>query len=199
MKNSIHVGLNKLSKLYYKILTKFYIKRVDIIIDIGCGTRPQTFFVPYIHNCIDPYKPYIDAIANSTIDTLDRIWIFNQGDWVKSIEIMKSGNINSVFLLDVIEHLDKDESLKLLKETEKLVSDQIIVYTPYGYFDQVECDGKDAWGMDGVEFQKHKSGWYPEDFGEGWKVWVLPYAHIVNSMNEPIKPSSAILAIYNKR
>lgn len=196
MKNPIYIGLNTLGKIYYYIITFTNIKHVPIIMDIGCGTRPQTFIVPDIHCCVDPYKPYLDKIER----TNDRIWLKNEGDWSAAINIMKDGVINSVFLLDVIEHVDKNDAKKLLQQTELLVKDQIIIYTPFGYFEQKETsDGKDAWGMDGIEFQRHKSGWYPSDFGNGWKVWIIPYAHIVDSLNDPIKPSSAILAIYNKR
>src|SRR4030042_5900547 len=196
MKNPLYIGLNKISRIYYDIITKLYIKNATAILDIGCGTRPQQFIKPTIHCCVDPYKPYLEKINKTT----DRIWIMINGDWSYAInDSMIKSEIDSVFLLDVIEHLDKEESIKLLKETEKLVREQIIIYTPMGFFEQKETpDGKDAWGMNGTEFQKHKSGWYPSDFGEGWTVWVIPYAHIVDSLNQSIKPSSAILAIYNK-
>jgi hypothetical protein len=197
MKNIIHLGLNQMSHIYFHLLTRFYIKTVPIVVDIGCGTRPQPYIIPYLHVCIDPYKPYLDKIE----ETKDRIWVKKCGDWKYAIDMMQKGmRANSVFLLDIIEHVNKEESLKLLKETELWVNDQIIVFTPLGYFEQKETDdGKDAWGMNGTEYQRHRSGWYPEDFGDGWTVWIIPYAHIVNSLDEPIKPASAILAIYNKR
>lgn len=197
MRNIFHLGLNKIGHLYFYLIAKFYIKTVAIIADIGCGTRPQPFIRPETHLCIDPYEPYLDKIK----ETSDRVWVKRCGDWEYATNLMEKGMwINSVFLLDVIEHIEKDESLRLLKLTESYVHDQIVVYTPFGYFEQKETvDGKDAWGMDGVEYQKHKSGWYPEDFGDGWSIWIIPFAHVVDSLNKPIKPASAILAIYNKK
>jgi len=196
MKYPFNLVLNKTSHLYYRILVKLNVNNVSTIMDIGCGKIPEKIIRPKIHYCIDPYLPYLQAIQK----TNDRFWIMVEGDWRIATDIMKKEQINSVFLIDVIEHIDKQEGENLLKLTESLISDQIIVFTPLGYLHQ-SCskDGKDGWGMDGATFQQHKSGWEPSDFGDGWKTWILPYYHIVDNLNNSIKPHGAILAIYNKK
>lgn len=56
----------------------------------------------------------------------------------------------------VIEHLEKKEGLKLIKQIEKIARKQIIVATPVGF--------QELHVYDNNPYQTHKSGWLPNDF-----------------------------------
>jgi hypothetical protein len=149
--------------------------------DIGSGKRPQAqeFFKPDIIYCFDP--TYETHISNEGIHMI-------QGTWKTAIDTMKIVPTDTVFLMDVIEHLPKQEAVSLLKETEGLVKKQIVVFTPLGFMEQ-----------DDGEWNTHRSGWLPEDFKVGWKTFVFPNFHRTGLKDRVLeKPHGALLAIYNK-
>lgn len=68
---------------------------------------------------------------------------------------LKENQFDVIVAMDLIEHLDKLDGYRLLKNMEVWASKRVIVYTPYGY---LKDDG-------------HKSGWYWNDFkGRGYDV-----------------------------
>jgi len=90
-------------------------------------------------------------------------------------------------MIDLIEHLEKKEGFELLKEAQRVARVQIIVMTPLGFFPQEYNVGdKDGWGLAGAEFQQHKSGWQPEDFGEGWDFHICEKFHLKSACHLPI-------------
>ena len=63
----------------------------------------------------------------------------------------------------VIEHLEKDDGYKLLKEMERVTRRKVIVTTPKGRVPAEEKDGN--------IFNMHKAGWEAEDFkADGYEV-----------------------------
>lgn len=169
-------------------------KSAQIVLDIGCGIRPQTLFVPQVHICADPHKEYLEHLPLSN----DRVWILLNCDWAQALQVLFSP-IDTVFLLDVIEHLDKAEGLWLLSLTQERVRKQIIIYTPHGYLEQKHPDGKDAWGFNGGKWQEHKSGWTTEDFGAGWVTNVLGGIIRADNKGTPLSPPrDALEAVFTK-
>src|SRR5574337_14847 len=39
-----------------------YLRRVDTVLDIGCGIRPQKYITPKKHYCVDPHAQYLDHV-----------------------------------------------------------------------------------------------------------------------------------------
>ncbi len=70
-----------------------------------------------------------------------------------------------IYLLDAIEHMTRPAGELVLKLAKALGPKQIVVFTPKGFLPQ---EG-DAWGLGGEEWQRHRSGWKPEDF-PGWYI-----------------------------
>lgn len=66
--------------------------------------------------------------------------------------------------MDLIEHLEKIEAIKLLKKMEKIGRKKIIILTPNGFTNQDEWDNN--------PYQVHKSGWSKKDFEKmGYRVF----------------------------
>lgn len=177
------------------------IAKTDIVLDIGCGIRPQNFFTPKVHICIEPFEQYREIIKphfpdNSTV-------LFFKEDALKSMEILDDNSVDSVFLLDLIEHLDKEDGHRLLSEADRVARKQIIVYTPLGFYPMhfQQSGEKDAWGLDGNELQEHKSGWEPKDFGKGWDFYICKNCHPAFLKHEIEKGVrySALMAIRTKK
>ena len=119
------------------------------------------------HICIEPHPEYQQwlgergyrVIGLTAIDFLE---------WARPAD--------AIFLLDVIEHMEKPEALEVLAHCKRLAK-QVVVFTPLGFHPQHYQPGdKDAWGMNGTYWQTHRSGWLPEEF-EGWATLVDEHFH----------------------
>lgn len=168
----IWINKEKLFATVKKTLTP-----VKTVLDIGCGIRPQDLQTPDTHICVDPFPQYIkelqNKIKNNNNDTLS---IFIQADWAEILKLLPSKSVDNVYLLDVIEHLDKEEGRKLLQASDRIARNQIIIFTPLGFVPQNPV-GKDAWGLDGVSLQTHQSGWEFSDFDRSWEIFVSKNFH----------------------
>ncbi len=172
------------------------IKKTDTVLDIGCGIMPMKFFVPKIHILVEPFVDYVKMLQYK-YSHLNHIIIINQNS-LDFLPTVPSKSINSVFLLDVIEHMDKEKGKLVLKEMERIAKDQVVIFTPLG-FEEQDCESEevDGWGLKGTKFQQHRSGWYPEDFENGYDFYVCKDFHQINWKGENIEPFGCFFAIKN--
>jgi len=142
------------------------IKPASIVLDIGSGIRPQQIISCDTHYCVEPYGPYRAELKRKYphVSTMDC-------DWERCTRSFKPRSVDTIFLLDVIEHLDKSIATDLLERTIPIARKQVVVFTPLGFVEQSHPDGVDNWGMKGGAWQEHKSGWWPNDF-EGWDITI---------------------------
>lgn len=175
------------------------IKPVLVGLDIGTGIVPHDYLKAAVYVCCEPYAEYINVLTEKISGEKDQIFVINQGDWLDCVSVLECNSVDSVYLIDVIEHLPKEDGEKLLKITEKIAKKQIVIFTPLGLVEQETLKGgKDAWGLSGAEYQEHKSGWMPEDFDETWDVYACKNFHTSNNIGEKIeKPFGAFWAIKN--
>lgn len=161
------------------------IEHVDVVLDVGCGVRPQKFFSPAVHICCEPHQEYIEVLK--TLVGNDPRFVFLQRDWEEVLRLLPDKSVDSVFILDVIEHLKKQGGRCLLKESERVARRQLVVFTPLGFMPQ-EAGDVDAWGLTGVKWQKHQSGWLPHDFDKTWKIFACKEFHLKYSSGEECEP-----------
>ncbi|MEI6706194.1 MAG: class I SAM-dependent methyltransferase [Methylococcales bacterium] len=171
---------------------------VEVVLDIGCGIVPQSYIRPHTHICCEPYGEYVDHLQKKIAKLKDRncsYVVLNMG-WHEAVNFFPEKSVDTVFLVDVIEHLEKEEGHKLLALTEKIARKQVVVFTPLGFMPQYHEDGKDAWGLNGADWQEHKSGWLPEDFSEDWQFFIAKEFHLIDNLLRPLeKPYGAFWAI----
>jgi len=127
------------------------------LLDIGAGIRPMNWYRPVTHLCVEPYKPYCKILKKAGFKV-------NKSP---ALEFLKNCNykVDAIYLLDVIEHMEKHKGYEVIKLAKKIARDQIVVFTPFGFMEQ---EG-DAWGLGGDYWQTHRSGWLPQDF-KGWQT-----------------------------
>jgi hypothetical protein len=170
----VRCRISNLKLRYLRWIIKKYVVHHDVVVDIGCG------------------KTILDYVQYEKLYRIDPCLIeeddYNiQGTWDDALVTMRTIHPDCVFLMDVIEHLPKEEALVLLGETE-LITKQIVVFTPFGFMPQE--DG---------EWNTHRSGWVEEDFGVGWKTWVLPRFHVIDFRGKVLDTAvSGLLAIYTR-
>jgi hypothetical protein len=148
----------------------------EVVLDIGCGIYPMNFYVPKLHIMVEPWKEYVE-ILKQRYHNDSRVLIF-QSNALEFLNTLSDKSVDTVFLLDVIEHLEKEDGVSLIEEIERVASQQIVIFTPLGFMPQhVDSRKLDRWGLSGGDFQEHKSGWLPNDFSDDWMFYVCPEFH----------------------
>lgn len=100
---------------------------------------------------IEIYKPYID---NAKYNDCIKI----EGDILNYDILLKDYEKDTVMIIDVLEHFDKNVGFELIERLKKDFN-KIILMLPIGVYEQ----DKDVTGHGGHEYQTHKSYWYEED------------------------------------
>ena len=174
------------------------VQDVEVVLDLGPGICPQPFVRPYVHICLEAHRPYLERLKKES--AADPKYVFLNAPWDQAIGMLPDKSVDTVFALDFIEHLEKEDGFRMLREAERVARCQIVVYTPLGFFPQSYDDPAkpDRWGMDGGYWQTHRSGWNLEDFGELWDFVISPDYLLLNEDNEPMeKPMAAFWAFRN--
>lgn len=175
------------------------VRRTDVVLDIGCGLRPQTLVNrPRVFVCIEPHEEYRLILRERFAGTNT---ILIAGTAPQALEPLPAGSVDTVFLLDVIEHLDRRSGERTLDECVRIAREQVVVFTPLGFMPQDEATGLDGWGLHGNRWQAHRSGWEPADFGApGWHVVACRDFHRCNGQGRPFDPPyGAFWAIHDVR
>ncbi len=122
------------------------------ILDLGCGTHSMVGILPKerFHTVgVELFDPYLDKAIESK----------RHAEYIKADMLQVAFDDNSfdaVVLLDVVEHLKKEDGLALLEKAKKWARKKIIVNTPNGFFKQAAYDDNDL--------QEHLSGWEISEF-----------------------------------
>lgn len=172
------------------------IKPTDVVFDIGCGIVPMNYFRPKVHFMVEPWKEYADILTYRHRN--DKSVIILRIGALEALRSLSDKSIDSIFMLDVIEHLEKDVGRSVLAECERVAREQIVIFTPLGFMPQhMESGEKDGWGLSGSSVQEHLSGWTPEeDFSHEWSFYVCHDFHQVDFKADPLgKPFGAFFAI----
>lgn len=134
-------------------------------LDLGSGLAPQEVIPVTRHVCVDAHQAYLDkvsverpAVECVRLDLADNL-------------PFEDREFCLVWLGDVLEHLERLDGERLLAEARRCARRFVVVRSPLGFLPQ---EG-DAWNMGGEHWQKHRSGWTPEDLGPGLvETWVVP-------------------------
>lgn len=128
------------------------------VIDVGAGLRPFSWYRPGRHICVEPYEPYAAVLESAGYEVVR----------ATAEQALGPFTADAVYLLDVLEHMTREEGERVLMLARQAASVQVVVYTPVGFVDQT----RDAWDMGGDYWQTHRSGWMPKDFPQahGWRT-----------------------------
>lgn len=130
----------------------------ETVLDIGAGIRPMGWYKPSVHTCIEPHRPYVEQLWAAGYDAIcDHA--------LHALRFIRPLAYDAIYMLDVIEHLERPLGKELLGTVYSLHPKQIVVFTPHGFLPQTG----DAWSMGGEQWQEHRSGWMPRDF-PGWQI-----------------------------
>lgn len=147
--------------LIYRLIVQILLPRGRLkILDLGCGKGAAARALKsekYAFTGVDIFDPYVKECRKS-------------GLYAKVLkkDLLKINSLSDVYdvtlIFQVLEHLKKSDSVKLIKNAEKLSKKAVIVSVPNGDCDQEEYDKN--------PYQKHNSTWNADDFKKlGFKVY----------------------------
>jgi len=119
----------------------------ESVLDIGCGKNSALRFMKFLSKTgIDAYQKDLEiAQLNKTHDQ------FIHADAKNFIEKLPHYEFDCAVAIDLIEHLSKEDGLKLIKSMEFCSVKKIVIYTPNGFLPQPSLEPGD--------YQEHISGW----------------------------------------
>ncbi|MBN2239277.1 MAG: hypothetical protein JW712_05850 [Dehalococcoidales bacterium] len=165
------------------------------VMDIGCGLEPQRFFKPELNILCEPHHPYAEFLASRLKgDTYEIREISGQ----EIAATYPDNMVDSIFMLDVLEHIEKEEGQKILESLPRIARKQVVIRVPLGFVEQDYTGMKDPWGFEDSESQTHLSGWTPDDFDSSWHILACKKYQYIEGNGAVLKqPDGSFYAIKN--
>ena len=130
------------------------INSTSIILDVGCGIRTYQDLKCKSIISLDGWSElYPDVLVNLEEGNLP----------------FKDKSIDTTMMIDVIEHLHKQNGFKIIKEAKRISRKNIILFTPLWWEEDPlghSKSAKESWAYPN-KYKKHISLWTKEDF-KGW-------------------------------
>src|SRR5690606_12372244 len=121
------------------LLEREIVGSCENLLDVACGSCSpvRTLSRKLSHTVgVDGFRPSIERSRAAGIhDEYLELDIRQLGERVPA------RSYDAVVALDLIEHLTKDEGLKLLKDMETIARKKVILFTPNGFLPQEPYDG----------------------------------------------------------
>ncbi len=146
-----------------QILTRLAFRRAlagcDKVLEVGCGKTPNMKWLGIRGSTgIDGYAPYLDEAKKEQLHAECVL-----GDVRELDQYFEPGQFDTVIALDVIEHVTKEDGLRMIRSMEKIATRRIVLFTPSGFLPQHSYENN--------ELQEHLSGWEAKEMKQlGYKV-----------------------------
>lgn len=131
------------------------------LLDVGCGAVSavdEAFARIPLTVGIDAHAPTIERRRENGPYTR-----YECIDALGAAERFGPLSFDVVVAMDVVEHFEKPEGLRLLSVLETVARRKVIIFTPNGFLSQGELDGN--------TLQQHRSGWDVKEFlDRGYEV-----------------------------
>jgi SAM-dependent methyltransferase len=165
MKSSIGLALALLrqksdpAEIVLKLALRKALLGCDRVLDVGCGASLTMRQLGVSHATgIDGFKPSVDQARK--INSHDEML---HGDVRELDRYFRPKQFDACVALDVIEHLVKEDGIKLMRNMEKIAAGRVLFLTPSGFLPQKHATNDDL--------QEHLSGWESSEMASlGYKV-----------------------------
>ena len=160
-KNPIHMVLQRAN------LWPFRNSDIRTVLDVACGLSLKSRFL----NCpivvgVDIHEPYLRAIDYQKPHVVIKHDVRFLGD------IMIEDSFDVVYAIDILEHVTKKESEKLIEDCKRIAKKAVIIETPNGYVPQ----NIDIQGFNADKYQTHRCHWEVDQLRQrGFKCVVRQY------------------------
>lgn len=129
------------------------------VLDIGCG--PDSVMQYFGCERLVGFEGYAPAVEEARKRGTHHQMVL--GDVRNLGESFKPREFDAIVALDLIEHLPKEDGLKMLQSMEQISSKKVLLITPNGFLPQGNTEQGDL--------QQHLSGWDTDDMTNlGYRV-----------------------------
>ncbi len=137
------------------------------VLDVGCGLSLKSQFLDVpIRVGVDVYPEYLRRIETVVPFVPVICDVRHMGN------VFPDKSFDLVLALDIIEHVEKEESRHLIASCERLARKAVVLATPKGFVQQ----NIDIWGHGGDHWQTHRCGWEPDELAAlGYTCVLRPY------------------------
>ncbi|SDS92312.1 Methyltransferase domain-containing protein [Paenibacillaceae bacterium GAS479] len=182
------------NKRFLRYLNKM-IAGADTLLDVGCGPGHLLGSLnARMIVALDVHRPYLENMVEHS-----PLVVPLHADALDISRLFVRDSFTVVTLVDVLEHFAKSDALELLMQAENVAKERVVLFTPRGFFPQ---EGVDHYGLNGEEYQTHRSGWEPEELEAlGYDIIVMKGFHdssnlaFLQTFGPDHEPIDAILAI----
>ena len=149
--------MNLVSSIYHNKLfetifpTHVYVLKLELkdcesVLDLGCGPDSPLQYCSNVQHSVgvEAFQPYLEE---SKKKQLHSEYVSKK---IRDLDF-EENSFDAVIMLEVIEHLEEQEGLEVLKKLEKWARKKVIISTPNGFFPQKAVDNN--------PMQVHLSGW----------------------------------------
>ncbi len=147
---------------FHRVLEK-ELSNCNSVLDVGCGHSSSIGMIrrKFRSEGIDIYEKNILESRRKKLH--DKYML---GDITKLAKLYKKKSFDVCVAIDVIEHFDKKDTLRLIRDMEAIATKKVIILTPNGFYEQHAFDDN--------PHQIHKSGWIKTDLEKlGYTVYGL--------------------------
>lgn len=165
LKSLLHTAAPGLSRhllqRYPDLLEREIVGHCDTVLDVGCGrSSPVGAFSSRLTRVVgvDRHVPYLEESRAAGIHH-----DYCESDVLEIGERFEPGSFDCVVALDLIEHLPREDGLRLIAAMERIARKKVIIFTPTGFLEQRAYDDN--------SLQEHLSGWEPAEMrAMGYRV-----------------------------
>lgn len=146
-----------------QIVTRLELRKMLVgsksVLEVGCGRTPNMKWLGVENSVgLDGFEPYVEEARKLGLHSQVIL-----GDVRDLLRHFKPGQFDTVVALDLIEHLTKEDGLRLMRGMEEVAARKVIFYTPSGFLPQHTFDNN--------ELQEHLSGWEADEMKQyGYRV-----------------------------
>lgn len=160
----------KIKKFFIRYQNSFFywvveqsLSDCESVLDVGCGHSSVIGSIKrnFKTEGVDIHKQTIElSRKRKNHDS------YKLGDITKLGKLYRKKSFDACIAIDVVEHFNRKDALKLIKDMEGIARKKVIILTPNGFYEQHDFDGN--------PHQVHKSGWKEKQLHRvGYKVWGL--------------------------
>lgn len=133
-----------------------YVDPEDEVIDFGCGLMPITRQLECKKMIgIDGWLPIVEQLRTD-LEDMGHIYIWHLDLSGRLMEAANDNSIDVCLAIDLVEHFDKDDALRLIGHMERIARKRVVIFTPDGFMLQEREENS--------EFQRHRCGFMPYEF-----------------------------------
>lgn len=160
---NIRKFIRKYQDIFYYTIIRIHLRDCKSVLDVGCGADSPLNNVKktFYSEGVDVFEESIRQSKKKKFHDSYKILDIRKID-----KVYKNKSFDAVIALDVIEHLEKKESIALIRKMEKIARKKVILLTPNGFYHQDMYDDN--------PYQVHKSEWSIKDLEKlRYKVYGL--------------------------